>query len=250
MKEDCGITTYRLVTTLTSWMQTAALTLCPKGNWKEPKMKLSTTCENLGGRMRTLPLGTTCGVATTALWQPSLGRGQVECRVLLLLVHLTGKLSHLSMAMGLINYWSEVTHGRILLCGTMNLNRPDQRKTPGLHSNYTEWTKRLVHWQSVSWNNETSLLILKVNSSMTIITDHLWCIPFCDQRFQYNLLSYIIAYHVWAWFSCKDRRNAWVPSRYLDMSHPQVILQSLSDSLKLLFNHTPDWTHSWSQFGT
>ena len=76
MKEDCGITTYRLMTTLPwlgiSWMQTAALALHPKGNWKKPKMKLSTTCENLGGWMRTLPLGTTkesCGVATTGLWQ-------------------------------------------------------------------------------------------------------------------------------------------------------------------------------------
>ena len=34
----------------------------------------------------------------------------------------------------------------------------EQRKIPGLRLDYAEWTKGLVHWQSVSWNNDTSLL--------------------------------------------------------------------------------------------
>ena len=79
------------------------------------------------------------------------------------------------------------------------LVREEQRKTPGLHpTTWREWRDlytdnlfpeimRLVYW-------------LKVNLSMTIFTDHLWCIPFHDQCFQCNLLVRIITFHVWAWF--------------------------------------------------
>ena len=73
---------------------------------------------------------------------------------------------------------------------------------------------RLVYW-------------LKVNSSMTIITDHLWCIPFCDQRFQCNLLSYIIAFCVWTWFLVRAgemRESLQDTSHVTPLSHPSITI--------------------------
>ena len=112
-----------------------------------------------------------------------------------------------------------------------------------------ERTKRLVHWQSVSWNNEL-VYWLKVNSFMTMITDHLWWIHFHDQCFQCNLLSAINAFWVWAWFLVRDSEDMSVLYECLNMSLSYVILQSSLVSLNSLFNHAPDWLESWSQFGT
>ena len=102
----------------------------------------------------------------------------------------------------------------------------DQRRIPGLRLDYTERGRRdlctdypfpeimiLVYW-------------LKVNSSVTIFTDHLWCIPFRDQRFQCILLSAIIAFRIWAWFLV---RTVEIRESLLNVS--------ICLSLKSSFNH-------------
>ena len=72
---------------------------------------------------------------------------------------------------------------------------------------------RLIYW-------------VKVNTSMIIFMDHCWSLPFHDKHFQCNLLSCIIAFHVWAWFLVRTGK----------------VCQSLEDiptchSLKSSFNH-------------
>ena len=83
--------------------------------------------------------------------------------------------------MGLINYWSEVTHGWILLHYTMILRR-DQRRIPGLCTATWRRTKRLT---TSDLFPEIIRLIywVKVNSSMIMFTDHCWSIPFHDKCF-------------------------------------------------------------------
>ena len=103
--------------------------------------------------------------------------------------------------------------------------RRDQRKISGLHS--TTWirTKRLA--MSNLFPEIMRLIYwVKVNSSMIILMDHCWSIPFHDKCFQCNLLCCIIAFHVWAWFLVRTSK----------------VCQSLQNiltchSLKSSFNH-------------
>ena len=62
-----------------------------------------------------------------------------------------------NQTMGLINYWSEVVHGQILLHHTMFL-KGSKGKLQDFEASTLRRTIRLVHGQSVSWNNETNLL--------------------------------------------------------------------------------------------
>ena len=130
--------------------------------------------------------------------------------------------------MGLINYWSEVTHRWILLRYMMILMRTKEksRTLEPLHGEgwrdlYTDnlfpEIMRLIYW-------------VKVNSSMTTFTDHHWIIPFHDKYFPmqsfilHNCISYM------SMISCTVGM--------------EKVCQSLEDilachSLKSYFNH--DW---------
>ena len=127
--------------------------------------------------------------------------------------------------MGLINYWSEVMHGQILLYCTMILRR-DQRRIPGPWSLYTEKDEETCTWTICFPEIMRLIYWIKVNSSVIIFTDHCWSIPFCDKRFQCNILCCIIAFRVWAWFLVRTGK----------------VCQSLEDistfhSLNSSFNH-------------
>ena len=90
----------------------------------------------------------------------------------------------------------------------------ENSRTP---SRYTERMKRLVHRQLIP---EIMRLVywLKVNSSVTMFTDHCWSIPFRDHCFQSHLLCCIIAFRVWAWFLVSRGHSVSGPSGHLDMS--------------------------------
>ena len=152
--------------------------------------------------------------------------------------------------MGLINYWSEVTHGQILLHGTMHLAGLSTKENPRtLLQLHEEWRRGLYTDNQFP---EIMILVywLKVNSSVIIFTDHLWCIPFCDQCFQCNLFSCITAFRIWAWFLV----------RTVEISE-SLLNVSTCLSLKSSFNHYQSSlsccliklqieTRSRSQFGT
>ena len=94
-----------------------------------------------------------------------------------------------------------------------------QRKTPGLHLDYTERMKILVQWQSISWNNETSLLIKSefihdYNHGSPLMYSLLWSMFPVQSLITYNRISHI------SMISCKDSRNTWVPLECLNMSQP------------------------------
>ena len=118
------------------------------------------------------------------------------------MVRLVRKMSQMSTAMGLINYWSEVVHGWILLHGTMHLtlgraeHKGESQDSAWLHGE----GRRDLHTGNLFPGIMILVYWLKVNSSMTIIMDHLWCVPFHDQHFQCALLSAISTFRVWAWF--------------------------------------------------
>ena len=80
-------------------------------------------------------------------------------------------------------------------------------------------TKRLVHWQSISWNNETSLLtksefIHDYNHGSPLMYSLSWSTFLIQSLIIHNCISCM------SMISCKDRRNTWVPLECLDMSQP------------------------------